>query len=184
MGSRKIAVLGVYLTRAGVENAVEKLKTAGFRNTDLSVLFPHKADTKDFASEKKTTSPEDALRGAGAGAIIGGALGWIASIGILAIPGVGPFIVAGPIMAALAGAGVGGAVGGIGWALINMGIPENKAKNYEVRVKKGEILLSVHCDNWDWTEKARDILKTSGAEDISSTSEVGEKTENLAAQTV
>jgi hypothetical protein len=105
------------------------------------------------------------------GAVLGGALGWLAGIGALAIPGLGPFIAAGPIMAALAGAGVGGAVGGLAGALIGMGIPEYEAKRYEGRVKDGGILLSVHCDDSAWTKKAKEILERTGAEDVSSTGE-------------
>ena len=103
--------------------------------------------------------------------MIGGALGWLAGIGALAIPGVGPFIAAGPIMAALAGVGVGGAVGGMTGALIGMGIPEFEAKRYEGRIKEGGILLSVHCDDSDWTKKAKEILEHSGAQDVTSTGE-------------
>jgi hypothetical protein len=168
---KNTAAFGIFSTRMSVENAVSKLKAAGYPNTDISVLFPHTESTKEFATEKNTKAPEGAVTGAGTGAVVGGALGWLASIGVLAIPGVGPFIAAGPIMAALAGAGVGGAVGGIGGALIGMGIPEYEAKRYERRVSKGGILLSVHCYNCDWTKKAEGILKESGAENISSTAE-------------
>jgi hypothetical protein len=169
--SKNTAAFGIFSTHPSVENAVNELKAAGYRNTDISVLFPHNEGSKDFAAEKNTKAPEGAATGAGAGAVVGGALGWLASIGLLAIPGVGPFVAAGPIMAALAGAGVGGAVGGIGGALIGLGIPEYEAKRYEGRVKKGGILLSVHCDSSKWTKKAEIILKECGAEDISSTGE-------------
>src|SRR6202158_5216960 len=125
------AVFGLYSTRRQVENAVDELKAQGFRNTDISVMFPENVGTKDFAHEKGTKAPEGATTGAGTGAVIGGAVGWLAGIGTLAIPGVGPFIAAGPIMAALAGAGVGGAVGGLTGALVGMGIPEYEAKRYE-----------------------------------------------------
>ena len=114
---------------------------------------------------------EGATAGAGTGAAIGGTLGWLAGIGALAIPGLGPFIAAGPIMAALAGVGVGGAVGGITGALIGMGIPEFEAKRYEGRIKEGGILLSVHCDDSEWTKKAKEILEHSGAQDVTSTGE-------------
>ncbi|MBV9341218.1 MAG: DUF3341 domain-containing protein, partial [Acidobacteria bacterium] len=125
----------------------------------------------DFAHEKATKAPEGTATGAGTGAVIGGTLGWLAGIGALAIPGVGPLIAAGPIVAALTGVGVGGAIGGISGALIGMGIPEYEAKRYEGRVKEGGILLSVHSDNSDWTRKAKDILERTGAEDVSSTGE-------------
>src|SRR5258706_4686024 len=128
------AVFGIYSTRRQVENAVDELKAAGFRSTDISVLFPENVGTKDFAHEKGSKAPEGASAGAGTGAVVGGALGWLAGIGALAIPGVGPFIAAGPIVAALAGVGLGGTVGGITGALIGLGIPEYEAKRYEGRV--------------------------------------------------
>src|SRR6202011_2168673 len=151
--------------------AVQALKDAGFRNTDISVLFPENVGTKDFAHEKGTKMPEGATTGAGTGAVIGGTLGLLAGIGALAIPGLGPFIAAGPIMAALAGAGAGGVVGGLAGALVGMGIPEYEAKRYEGRVKEGGILLSVHSDNSEWTKKAKEVLERTGAQDISSTGE-------------
>ncbi len=171
MAGKNTAVFGIYPSRATVENGVSSLKAAGFRNTDISVLFPESTSSKDFAHEKNTKAPEGATTGAGTGAVLGGTLGWLAGIGALAIPGLGPFIAAGPIMAALAGAGVGGAVGGITGALIGMGIPEYEAKRYEGRVKDGGILLSVHSDTSEWTARAKEILHGTGAQDISSTGE-------------
>ena len=171
MAGKNTAAFGIYSNRTGVERAVDRLKADGFRNTDISVLFPQNSGTKDFAHEKETKAPEGATVGAGGGAVLGGALGWLAGIGALAIPGLGPFIAAGPIMAALAGAGVGGAVGGVAGALVGMGIPEYEAKRYEGRVKDGGILLSVHCDDSAWTKKAKEILEATGAEDVSSTGE-------------
>lgn len=171
MAGKNTAVFGIYPSLTSVEISVDELKSAGFRNTDISVLFPESAGTRDFAHEKSTKAPEGATTGAGTGAVVGGALGWLVGIGALAIPGLGPFIAAGPIMAALAGAGVGGTVGGITGALIGMGIPEYEAKRYEGRVKDGGILLSVHSDNSDWTRRAKDILKRTGAQDIASTGE-------------
>jgi hypothetical protein len=147
--SKNIAVYGIYPNRLMVEKAVEELKDAGFRHTDISVLFPAGGDTREFAVEKETKAPEGATTGAGTGAVVGGALGWLVGIGTLAIPGLGPFIAAGPIMAALAGAGAGGLVGGIAGALIGLGIPEYEANRYEGRIKKGGILLSVHADDSD-----------------------------------
>src|SRR5882724_9647070 len=173
MAGKNTAVFGIYPTYSAVESGVTALRTAGFRNTDISVLFPYNEGTKDFAHEKGTKAPEGAAAGAGTGAVVGGALGWLAGIGSLAIPGVGPLIAAGPIVAALAGAGVGGAVGGITGALVGMGIPEYEAKRYEGRVKEGGILLSVHSDSSDWTKKAKEILKRTGAQDISSGGEAG-----------
>ncbi|MDD5542459.1 MAG: DUF3341 domain-containing protein [Acidobacteriia bacterium] len=169
----KIAVLGIYPNYAAVENGVDVLKEVGFRNTDISVLFPEKAVSKDFALKKGTKAPQGAAAGAGTGAVVGGTLGWLVGIGALAIPGLGPFIAAGPIMAVLAGIGAGGAVGGIAGALIGMGIPKHKALRYEVRVKEGGILLSVHSDNAKWTKRAKDILERTGAQDISVTGEGG-----------
>jgi len=171
MAGKNTAVFGIYPTYQSVEGAVDALRSEGFRNTDVSVLFPENVGTKDFAHETGTKAPEGAATGAGTGAVVGGALGWLAGIGALAIPGIGPFIAAGPIMAALAGVGVGGAVGGIAGTLIGMGIPEYEAKRYEGRVKEGGILLSVHCDSSDWTKKAKDILERTGAQDVSSTGE-------------
>jgi Protein of unknown function (DUF3341) len=171
MAGKNTAVFGIYRDRVGVEEAVDALRQAGFRNTDISVLFPENQGTKDFAHEKSTKAPEGTAAGAGTGAVIGGTLGWLAGIGALAIPGVGPLIAAGPIVAALTGVGVGGAIGGLTGALIGMGIPEYEAKRYEGRVKEGGILLSVHSDNSDWTKKAKEILERTGADDISSTGE-------------
>src|ERR1700683_5293074 len=171
MAGKNTAVFGIYPEYADVENGVDALKAAGFRNTDISVLFPENVGTKDFAHKKETKAPEGTAAGATTGAVIGGGLGWLAGIGSLAIPGLGPFIAAGPIMAALAGVGVGGAVGGVTGALVGFGIPEYEAKRYEGLVKKGGILLSVHCDSSDWVKKAKDTLKATGAEDISSTGE-------------
>jgi hypothetical protein len=169
MSGKHTAVLGIYPNYSSVESAVDVLKEAGFRNTDISVLFPEKAGSKSFARDKGTRAPEGAAVGAGTGAVLGGTLGWLVGIGTLAIPGLGPFIAAGPIMAALAGLGAGGAVGGITGALIGWGIPEHEAKRYEVRVKEGGILLSVHSDNADWTKRAKEILERTGAQDISAT---------------
>ena len=178
MAGKNTAVFGIYRNYEEVERGVDALQAAGFRNTDISVLFPESSGTKDFAHEKNTKAPEGATAGASTGAIVGGGLGWLAGIGALAIPGLGPFIAAGPIMAALAGAGVGGAVGGITGALIGMGIPEYEAKRYEGKVKDGGFLLSVHSDDAVWTKKAKNILEGTGAQDISSTGEAsGEKGE-------
>ena len=171
MAGKNTAAFGIYSNQTSLEYAVDRLQTEGFRNTDISVLFPENIGTKDFAHEKHTKAPEGATTGAGTGVVLGGALGWLTGIGALAIPGLGPFIAAGPIMAALAGAGVGGTVGGIVGALVGMGIPEYEAKRYEGRIKNGGILLSVHCDDSEWTKKAKKILEDTGAEDVSSTGE-------------
>lgn len=171
MAGKNTAAFGIFQTREGVEEAVEALRRANFRNTDISVLFPDNTGTKDFAHEKNTKAPEGATTGAASGAVAGGVLGWLVGVGALAIPGIGPFIAAGPIVAALAGAGALGTFGGMVGALVGMGIPEYEAKRYEGRVKHGGILLSVHCDSHDWTKRAEEILRICGAEDISATSE-------------
>jgi hypothetical protein len=171
MAGKNTSVFGIYPDRMSVENAVDALKMDGFRNTDISVLLPDNVGTKDFAHEKNTKAPEGAATGAGSGAVIGGTLGWLAGIGALAIPGLGPFIAAGPIMGMLAGLGAGGAVGGIVGSLVGLGIPEYEAKRYEGRIKDGGILLSVHCDKSDWVKKAEEVLKRTGAQDIASSGE-------------
>src|SRR5438552_18991512 len=171
MAGKNTAVFGLYRDRASVEGAVDALRQEGFRNTDISVLFPENQGTKDFAHKKSTKAPEGTATGATSGAVVGGTLGWLAGIGALAIPGLGPFIAAGPIVAALAGAGAGGVVGGITGALVGMGIPEYEAKRYEGRIKEGGILVSVHADDSKWVSKAKDILKRTGAEDVASSGE-------------
>src|SRR5580692_5663943 len=171
MSGKNTAVYGIYRDTVALGGGLEALRTAGFRGTDISVLMPENVGTKDFIHKKETKAPEGATTGVASGAVIGGALGWLAGIGALAIPGLGPFIAAGPIMGLLAGAGAGGAVGGVAGALIGMGIPEYEAKRYEGRVKSGGILLSVHCDSSDWATKAKEILKQTGAEDVSSSAE-------------
>jgi hypothetical protein len=154
-----------------MENAIDALREAGFRNTDISALLADNRSNKEFAHKKDTKAPEGTATGATAGAVIGGALGWLAGIGALAIPGLGPFIAAGPIMGALGGIGAGGVLGGIVGALVGMGIPEYEAKRYEGMIKDGGMLLSVHSDNSDWTKRAKEILEQTGARDISSANE-------------
>jgi hypothetical protein len=171
MSGKNTAVFGIYPSYTTVEKGVDSLKAAGFSNRDISVLLPESAGSRDFAHEKGTKAPEGATTGAGTGIVLGGAMGWLLGIGALAIPGLGPFIAAGPIMAALAGAGVGGAVGGITGALVGMGIPEYEAKRYEGRVKDGGILLSVHCDSSEWIKRAKQVLERTGAQDVSSSGE-------------
>lgn len=171
MAGKNTAVYGIYANRALAEGGVDRLVGNGFRSEDISVLLQDNVGTKDFAHEKQTKAPEGTTTGAIAGGAIGGTLGLLAGIGALAIPGLGPFIAAGPIMATLAGIGSGGVVGGLIGALVGMGIPEYEAKRYEGRIKEGGILLSVHCDNSDWVSKAKDILKNTGAEDVASANE-------------
>lgn len=171
MAGKNTAAFGIYPNEASLRTGVDTLEREGFRLTDVSVMFPENEGSKDFAHEKGTKAPEGAATGAGSGAVIGGTLGWLAGVGTIAIPGVGPFLAAGPIMAMLAGIGAGGAVGGLAGALVGAGIPEYEAKRYEGRMRDGGILVSVHCDNSDWTSKAKDILERTGAQDISSTGE-------------
>ena len=152
---------------------------AGFSASDISALLPENLGSRQIGTEKATKAPEGATAGASTGAVLGGTLGLLAGIGALAIPGVGPFIAAGPIMAALAGLGVGGAVGGFTGALVGMGIPEYEAKRYEGRISKGGILLSVHCDTSDEIKRAKEIMTGMGAEDISSTGESSSNSSEL-----
>ena len=160
-------------TESQTAKIVQDLKAVGFSGNDISVLFADKSGTKDFAHEQHTKAPEGAATGAGTGGVLGGALGWLAGIGALAIPGVGPFIAAGPIMAALAGAGVGAAVGGIAGALVGMGIPEYEAKRYEGKIREGNNLISVHSENSDEVKRAKEIFERAGAHDISYSEEEG-----------
>jgi hypothetical protein len=177
--NKKVGVFGIYSTRVAVENATESLVRAGFPTSDISVLLPESlGGTKDMGTEKATKAPEGTTAGVTTGGVIGGTLGVLAGIGLLAIPGLGPFIAAGPIMAGLAGLGVGGAVGGLTGALIGAGIPEFEAKRYEGRLQKGGILLSVHCDTSDDIKRAKDVMRNTGAEDVSSTGESSSNTED------
>ena len=174
---KNTAVFGIYRDIVALGAGLERLRAAGFRSTDVSVLMPENLGTKDFVHKKDTKAPEGATTGAVSGAVIGGTLGWLAGIGALAIPGLGPFIAAGPIIGLLAGVGAGGAVGGVAGALIGMGVPEYEAKRYEGRVKAGGILLSVHCDSSEWVKRAKTILEETGAEDVA---ESGEATADFA----
>src|SRR3981189_320210 len=171
MAGKNTAVFGIYPTAEHAERAVDTLITAGFLSPDISVLLPDTRSTKEFAHVKETKAPEGTAAGATTGGIIGGTLGVLAGVGALAIPGLGPFIAAGPIMAGLAGLGVGGALGGLVGALVGMGIPEYEAKRYEGRVKDGGTLLSVHCDTSAQVNRAKELLKATGAEDVASTGE-------------
>jgi hypothetical protein len=171
MENKKVAVFGIYQNATLAERGVDDLLMAGFSNGDISVLLPDNQGTRDFAHEKNTKAPEGTAVGASAGGVVGGTLGLLAGIGMLAIPGVGPLIAAGPIMGALAGLGVGGAVGGLIGALVGMGMPEFEAKRYEGRIKAGGVLLSVHCDSAARIARAKDVLKSTGADDISAAGE-------------
>src|SRR6202011_4689269 len=169
MAGKKTAVFGIYHTGKQAERSVDDLLAAGFSNDDISVLLPDNQGTKDFAHGKSTKAPEGTAAGVTTGGVVGGTLGLLAGIGVLAIPGVGPFIAAGPIMGALAGLGVGGAVGGLIGALVGMGIAEYRAKRYEGRIKEGGVRLSVHCDTSEEVKRAKKMLEQTGAQDISST---------------
>lgn len=171
MTTKNIVVYGIFPTREAAESCVGMLRAADFRNNDVSLLLPNSSSMKEFAHQKATKAPEGTVVGAGAGVVLGGALGWLAGVGSLAIPAVGPLIAAGPIMGLLAGAGVGGSVGGLTGGLVGMGMPEYEAKRFEGIVTNGGILLSVHCDNKDWAKKAKSLLQTAGATDISTTTE-------------
>ncbi len=181
MDNKNTAVFGIYSSTGHAERAVDDLVQAGFPSRNISVLLQDNQGTRDFAHQKETKAPEGTAAGVTTGGVIGGTLGILAGIGAIAIPGLGPFIAAGPIMAGLAGLGVGGAVGGVIGALVGMGIPEYEAKRYEGRLKTGGVLLSVHCDTSDEIDRAKELLKQTGAEDVSSSGEsssgVAEKTE-------
>src|ERR1700733_11968275 len=172
MTDKKVAVFGIYSTRSAVENATDSLVKAGFPSSAISVLLPEAlGGPKEMGTEKATKAPEGTAAGVTTGGIIGGTLGVLAGVGLLAIPGLGPFIAAGPIIAGLAGLGVGGAVGGVTGALIGMGIPEFEAKRYEGHLQKGGILLSVHCDTPGEIMRAKEVVKSTGGEEVTSTGE-------------
>ena len=166
------AVFGIYKTHAEIEIAIESLKAHGFEASDISVLLPDIEGSQDFGLSKGSKAPEGAATGGTTGVVLGGALGWLVGIGALAIPGVGPLIAAGPLFAALAGAGLGGTLGGVSGALIGFGIPEYEARRYEGYVLDGGMLLSVHVDNPQFGKLVKQILENTGAEDIALTSEV------------
>ena len=165
------AVFGIYASPAQAESAVNLLTDAGFSSQDVSVLMPDQSSTRAFAHHKDTKAPEGATTGATTGGVIGGALGVLVGLGSLAIPGLGPLLAAGPLVAGLAGLGAGGAVGGLIGALVGMGIPEYEAKRYEGRVRDGGVLLSVHCETAGEILRAKEVLKSTGATDIAATHE-------------
>jgi len=171
MLGKNTAVFGIYPTYESLEGAVDALRSSGFRNTDVSFLMAENVGSKDFGHRKASKAPEGVVAGASSGVVLGGALGWLIGVGALTIPGFGPLIAAGPVVAALAGAGAIGTAAGILGGLIGIGIPEYEAKRYEGRVRDGGNLLSVHCDNSEWTKLAKDILGRTGAKHISSTEE-------------
>jgi hypothetical protein len=176
----KKSVFCIATSRNQAEQIVEQLKNESFSNNDISALFADKGTSRDFAHEKSTKAPEGAVTGAVTGGVVVGALGWIAGIGALAIPGVGPFIAAGPIVAALSGAAIGAAVGGIAGGLIGLGIPEIEARRYEGKIKAGNILISVHTENSGEISRAKDIFTKAGAQDICTTGEASTPKEQKA----
>src|SRR5688572_32315489 len=163
---------GIYPDRISFERALEALRAAQFRNSDISAILPDRdRTTRDLAHEINSKAPEGAAAGAGTGAAIGGVLGWLVGIGALAIPGIGPLVAAGPVVAALAGAGAGGATGGLVGGLIGAGIPEVEAKRYAGRIREGGYLITVHCDDSNWGERAEKILEETGGKDVVKTHE-------------
>jgi hypothetical protein len=161
------AVFCIAKSEEQATNIVNQLKEAGFSNNDVSVLLPDRAGSRDFAHAHHTKAPEGAATGAIAGGVMAGVLGWLVGIGSLAIPGVGPLIAAGPILAALSGAAAGGAVGGLAGGLVGLGIPEYEAKQYEGKVKNGNILISVHTEDSKERSIAKKIFDRAHADDIS-----------------
>jgi hypothetical protein len=167
-----LVAYAIFPDRTAFDAALEALRAAGFRNSDISAILPERdRTTKDLAHEINTKAPEGAATGAGAGAVAGGVLGWLVGVGALTIPGIGPLVAAGPIVAALAGAGAVGATGGLVGGLIGAGIPEIEAKRYAGRIREGGYLISVHCDDRDWAARAKEILEGSGGVDVVRTSE-------------
>lgn len=162
----KRAIIGIVESRERAEALVLALQQSGFAPNDISVLFPDRHGTRDFAHEHNTKAPEGAVAGVGAGGAVGGTIGLLAGIGAIAIPGLGAFIAAGPLMAALSGAAAGAAVGGVTGALIGMGIPEIEAKAYEGKLRGGNILIAIHVEDKETEERAADILRRAGAHDV------------------
>jgi hypothetical protein len=171
MALRNISAFGIYPDHATVSDAVEALKTAGFRGTDVSVLYPENLGSKDFGHERHTKAPEGAVAGGGTGAVVGAAVGWLLGAGAMMVPGLEPMAAAGPVIGMMGGLGAGATLGGLAGALVGAGVPEYEAKRYEGRIRRGGILLSVHCDNPQWAKTAKGILKKTGARDIATAGE-------------
>lgn len=171
MSRANTSVYSIFRDQATVQDAVDSLRNKGFRSTDISVLFPENEGTKDFAHEKHTKAPEGAVVGGGSGALLGAALGWLVGAGTLLVPGLEQFAAAGPIVATVSGLGAGMSLGGLLGAAAGATLPEYEAKRYEGRIRRGGILLSVHCDNGDWTKMALAIVRAAGGLDISSAHE-------------
>ncbi len=167
------AVFGIYKIRREAENAVNALRTNGFNTSEISVLLPEDMGKQDHFHLKASKIPEGAVAGASAGAVLGGTLSLLASIGTLMIPGVGPFIAAGPLLSALAGIGLGGTAGAFAGALAAYGISEVDAQRYENLLKEGRVLVSVHTDDVEASAKAKNIMEATGALEVSISSELG-----------
>ncbi len=167
----KKAVIGIVRSKSEAESIIKKLLAEGFSNNDISVLLPNTSTTRDFAHTKSTKAPEGAIAGVGAGGLIGGTIGLLAGVGTLAIPGLGPFIAAGPILMALSGVAAGASLGGITGALVGMGIPEIEAKRYEGKIRSGNVLISVHTESGDEMKHAKRIFEDAGADDVGAISE-------------
>jgi len=172
MSDKNRSLFGIYASADQAEKAVNALIEDGFVSQDVSVLMPDQRSTREFAHHKDTKAPEGVTAGATAGGVIGGTFGLLVGLGTLAIPGLGPLLAAGPIVAGLAGLGAGGTVGGLIGALVGMGIPEYEARRYEGRVRDGGILLSVHCQTPGEILRAREILTATGAADIAAAAEI------------
>jgi uncharacterized protein YcfJ len=169
--SKNRVVIAIVDAQVQAENILARLTQQGFVESDISFILPDKSGTRDFAVEHNTKAPEGAVAGGLTGGVIGGTIGLLAGIGALAIPGLGPFIAAGPLLAALSGSAAGAAVGGLTGTLIGLGIPEIEAKKYEGKLAGGNILVAVHVDSSDEEKRAKEVLHREGAHDISSTSE-------------
>jgi hypothetical protein len=169
--AKNTSVIGIYPDRTTVSDAIDVLHKAGYRPTDISVLSSDNQGTKDFGHEKHTGAPQGAATGAAVGAVVGAALAWFVSTQTVALPGLAPLVAAGPVLAALAGAGAGGALGWIVGLLAGLSLPVYVAKRYAGRIRRGGILLSVHCDTREWCNRAKKTLKDTGARDISSAPE-------------
>jgi len=170
--NRDLVAYGIYPDRSAFERALDSLRAAGFRNSDISAILPERdRTTKDLVAEINTKAPEGIATGAGTGAAVGGVVGWLVGIGAIAIPGIGPLVAAGPVVAALAGAGAAGAAGGLVGGLVGAGIPEVEAKRYAGRIREGGYLLSVHCDDKTWAIRAEEILEGTGGRNVVKTSE-------------
>jgi hypothetical protein len=171
VASSNISAFGIYRDRGTVADAIQTFKAAGFRSTDISVLYPDNQGNKDLAHEKHTKAPEGAVTGGSLGAVVGAGLGWLAGSGALALAGLEPVTAAGPILGMLSGMGAGVLTGGLAGGLVGMGIPEYEAKRFEGRVRHGGILVSIHCDNPEWRRTAVKLLRKTGAVDVSTAGE-------------